>query len=186
MIDSITGKVVLALPSKLILQIGAFSINIDVPLTAIGSVKAGDTVKLFTYMIIKDDKIKIAGFKDEEQREIFLAIQKTPKVGYKTALIVLSAMPNTKLIAAVESADVSALSSIPGIGKKTAERILFELKGLKATEGRDFSPAVSDAIDALISLGCDRKRSEKVVAKIFQAENGIGLETLIKRALTEL
>ncbi len=186
MIDSITGKVVSVSPSKLILQIGAFSINIDVPATLSDSAKTGDAVKLFTYLIIKDDKIKIAGFEDEEQRKIFLAIQKTPKVGYKTALIILSAMPNTKLIAAVEVADVSALSSIPGIGKKTAERILFELKGLKATESKDLSPTVSDAVNALISLGCDRRRSQKVAEKIFQSENEIDLETLIKMALAKL
>jgi len=63
---------------------------------------------------------------------------------------------------------------------------LFELKGLKATESKDLSPTVSDAVNALISLGCDRRRSQKVAEKIFQSENEIDLETLIKMALAKL
>ncbi len=188
MIDSVIGIIEEAVPGRLIIRVGAFFLNISVPLMLSSSVKKGNTIKLFTHLIIKDDKISIIGFSDGRQRKIFLAIQKTPKVGPKTALTILSALSTGQLLDAVENADVSALSAIPKIGKKTAERILFELKGLKAIESSEnaLSPTLTDAVNVLVSLGCDRNKSEKSVTKIAQEQKDIDLETLIKTALSSL
>jgi len=188
MIDSITGKVVKLFPGRLIVRIGAFNLNIAVPLTLSSSVTQSSVVRLFTHILIKDDKINIIGFGSEKERDIFLAIQKTPKVGPKTALAILSALSAEQLIDAVESSDVSMLSAIPKIGKKTAERILFELKGLKTGESGEVagSDLFSDAVGALVSLGCDKNRSEKAVSKILKEKKDADLETLIKSALSVL
>ncbi|GMT43760.1 MAG: Holliday junction ATP-dependent DNA helicase RuvA [bacterium] len=188
MIDSIVGIIEETAPGRLVIGVGAFCLNISVPLMLSSAVKKGSTIKLFTHLVIKDDKISIIGFSDSRQRKIFLAIQKTPKVGPKTALTILSALSTGQLLDAVENADVSALSAIPKIGKKTAERILFELKGLKAIESdkNALSPTLTDAVNVLVSLGCDRSKSEKAVTKIAQEQKNIDLETLIKTALSSL
>ena len=158
----------------------------------------GATVSLYTHFVVREDAQLLYGFYNEQERAVFREIIKISGVGPKLALVVLSGMNVTELFACVQARNYAQLTRIPGIGKKTAERLVIEMHGKFAQQffnNAQFSEValtkntvpesgVQDAIDALVSLGYKTQEANSAIMKV--ADNSTDSETLIRLALQNL
>lgn len=135
--------------------------------------------KVYVHLTVKEEEIKLYGFSDREERRLFLKLLSLHGVGVKHAFSLLANISLEELVDAIETENTALLSSIPGIGKKTAHRLIVELKG-KMNFQRD--KLLNDLIDTLTSLGYGREISLKVASEV--AKEKLTLEDSIKKALT--
>ena len=167
MIARIRGTVWESKPLKLVIDVGGVGYEVSVPLTD-RLPTAGQTVELFTHAVYREDSATLYGFEKPQERDFFvLLVEKVSGIGPKTAMGLLTHLPIGRLMAAIESGDVDTLKASPGIGKKTAERLLLELKGNAALSGQS-APAsgpMADAVAALVSLGYGHADAQKAVLK---------------------
>lgn len=147
-------------------------------------------VTLFTHLIFKEDLIALFGFYSEEEKNMFLLLNKVSKIGPKLAIAILSGISTEDLKKTIVNAEVGVLSSIPGIGKKTAERIVLELKdkfkddSIVSSSGDKADYYHQDVISALINLGYKRQSAESIVKKLSKDYNNF--ENLLKASLKAL
>lgn len=146
----------------------------------------GEPVFIHTYTYVREDTFQLFGFLSSEDKEAFMTLIKVNGIGPKLGLSILSTLPATKLSQAVQKEEISLLTTIPGLGKKTAARIILELKEKLPSMGENQDdPSVVDAKSALINLGYKKADVDAAVKKAVK--NGIkGLETIIKEALKYL
>jgi len=154
----------------------------------------GDKIQLFAHLVVKEDDMSLYGFLEKAEKEMFLKLIAISNIGAKAALQILSGLSVVELINAIANGNVSALFSIKGVGKKTAERVILELKSkisdqFVAGESNNaefidftFSNAAQEAIAALVSLGYNKSEATSAVSKIAGA-NDMSVEELIVRAL---
>lgn len=156
----------------------------------------GNEIKIFTYMVVREDNISLCGFLKRDQLEMFELLINVSGVGPKSAVAILNTFTVMDLKYAIVSENSTVISKTPTIGKKTAEKIIVELKDKFSKEelvssesfeaepvkNNKFTPDMKDAVDALISLGYDRKKSENAVLKIDGCEN-LDSGSLLKKAL---
>jgi len=200
MIDHLNGTLVSKKPTNVIIETNgiAFSVNITLPafkmLPAINSY-----VKIITHLHIKENPISFVlyGFSDEKERDMFRQIISVSGVGPKTALSILSAVGSRELSEIIMSGNYSPLTSITGVGRKTAERLVLELKDKIARGETDIIPShlnktefdelskMSNIISALVNLGYNRTEADKLVTKISLAKNimEMHVEDVIKEIL---
>jgi Holliday junction DNA helicase RuvA len=172
MIGRITGKLLAKQPPQIIVDVQGVGYEIDVPMSTLYQLPAtGADVTLFTHLTVREDAHLLYGFATEQERTVFRQLLKISGVGARTALSVLSGLSVADLHAAVSQQDTGRLTKIPGIGKKTAERLLLELKDkLKVTVMS--SPASgafnagSDIVNALSSLGYNDKEASWAVKQL--------------------
>ncbi|HIT73838.1 Holliday junction branch migration protein RuvA [Tyzzerella sp. An114] len=200
MISYIKGKLQYLSDSFVIIDNGGIGYKIFVSPKLMSNIgKIGDNVTVFTYMSVKDDGISLYGFENFEELEIFNKLITVSGIGPKGALGIISNLTPADFIMAVISDDVAAVSKAPGVGKKTAQRIILELKDKFKTEdfieekifgeGKGLSSVVTDnskieAIEALTSLGYGRSEAAKAVSAVF--EEGKTTEDILKLALKKL
>ncbi len=200
MISYIKGKLQYLSDSFVIIDNGGIGYKIFVSPKLMSNIgKIGDNVTVFTYMSVKDDGISLYGFENFEELEIFNKLITVSGIGPKGALGIISNLTPADFIMAVISDDVAAVSKAPGVGKKTAQRIILELKDKFKTEdfieekifgeGKGLSSVVADnskieAIEALTSLGYGRSEAAKAVSAVF--EEGKTTEDILKLALKKL
>lgn len=192
MIASLKGIVQSKKPEGVIIDVNGVGYHVCIPLRSLADIpEHGEPVFLFTYTHVREDALQLFGFLSEEERRIFTTLLGINGIGPKLGLAVLSGMPVQKLVEAINNEDVSLLSTIPGLGKKTAARLVLELKGkLPAldTRGETSSQTRStaeDAISALVNLGYKKPLAEKAVER--SARNGSGaIEDMIREALKYL
>ena len=156
---------------------------------------AGSEVKLLTYHHITDSDERLFGFFSTEEKTLFEKLITVKGVGPKLGLTILSGLPANQLIGAITGSDAATLSKVPGIGKKTAERIIVELKdklaeyaeaaGVSPASGAD-SGVTGEAVSALESLGFKKKESEKAVMKALKETDSEDASVVIKKALASL
>lgn len=155
----------------------------------------GEEVKIFTSMIVKEDDISLYGFSDKESLELFELLITVNGVGAKAGMSIMSALPPAELRAAIGMGDVKSISKANGVGKKTAERIILELKDkvgsfdANAVSFGDVAPAVtgderSEAVAALMALGYSKNEAASAVGKV--ADDSLSCEDYIKQALKNL
>ncbi|MFA6431303.1 MAG: Holliday junction branch migration protein RuvA [Candidatus Margulisiibacteriota bacterium] len=182
--------------NHVIIDVNNVGYHVKVPAAILNRMPAvGEKVKLLTVQIVKEDDVSLYGFLAKEERALFTHFLSVSGVGPKTAMAVISGFPIDKIISAVACSDVALISSIPGIGKKTAERIIVELKEKFA---KVYSPnptdrgvpikdssVVNDSIAALISLGYSHKEAREAVSRVALKE-GDGVETVVKQSLKAL
>ena len=180
-----------------VVNVGGVGYAVQIPLSSYERLpETGSPVKLLTHYHVREDAHQLFGFSTDEEREMFHRLLDVSGVGPKIALSVLSGMSVRELTVSIASADTKRLSSISGIGKKTAERIVLELKdkiskgqALEALAGKDEVPAdgkVRDTVMALVSLGFKQVDALKMArAAIEKLGPDAGVEDLIKRALTQ-
>ncbi len=149
--------------------------------------KIGEPIKIFTHMNVREDDISLYGFLSMEELNLFNIITNVSGIGPKTALNILGNITPTNLIIAIVSEDVNSLSSLPGIGKKTAQRMILELKdkmkqdiSIESNNIPD-NTNIKDAIEALVTLGYNKNESKNIVSKI--ATSDMSVEEIIKKAL---
>jgi len=155
LIGRLTGRLVSKHPPQVLVDVGGVAYEIDVPMsTFYGLPATGGDVTLFTHLSIKEDSHALYGFASLEERAAFRQLIRISGVGPRTALSVLSGMSVADLAQAVALQDAARLVKVPGIGKKTAERLLLELKGKLAEGGPGAArEGGSDAVNALLALG---------------------------------
>lgn len=197
MIASVTGRLTRKAPDYLVIDVSGVGYQVFVPLsTYYGLPGQGEAVSLNIHTHLREDSLNLFGFLSLAEKEAFLQLLNISGVGPKLALAVLSSLSVEDLVCAVQASDDSRLCSIPGIGKKTAARLILELKDrMKHAEaGADGAPAadrlpaadVGDAVSALVNLGYKRPLAEEVIRKVRHGRSPSGVQDLIRDALAEL
>ena len=197
MIGRLTGVLLEKQPPHIVLDVQGVGYELDAPMSTFYQLPSlGEQVTLHTHMVVREDAQLLYAFSDKRGRELFRELIRLNGVGPKLALALMSGMEVDELVMAVQHQDVSALVRVPGVGKKTAERLLIELRDrFKAWEsvpgsvplavaGHTSAPAAkpsADAVSALISLGYKPQEASKAVAAVD--EEGLSSEELIRRAL---
>ena len=188
MIGRLTGTLVEKNPPQLLLDVQGVGYEVDVPMSTFYNLPAtGERVALFTHLVVREDAHLLFGFGTEQERRAFRQLLKISGIGARTALAVLSGLSVAELAQAVTRQETGRLTKIPGIGKKTAERLLLELKGklgdALAAPASLASHAQGDILQALVALGySDREASAAL--KALPAD--IGVSDGIKLALKQL
>jgi len=187
MIGRLTGTLVEKNPPQLLLDVQGVAYEVDVPMSTFYNLPGtGERVALFTHLVVREDAHLLFGFGTEQERRAFRQLLKISGVGARTALSVLSGLSVAELAQAVTMQDTGRLTKIPGIGKKTAERLLLELKdklGVEVTSAVGVhrrAPAMSDVLNALLSLGYSDKEA---VAAVKELPEGVAVADGIRRAL---
>jgi len=169
------GKVVERHPTMLILEHDGVGYRFQVPLSTYESLSLGEEVMLFAYLYVSDEDQRLYGFATKEERDLFRSLLAVSGVGPSLALAILSGCSVEKFHSAVESSDVDFLRRIKGVGKKTAQRLILELKGKlppagvsAAREAGRVYEAREDAYQALLSLGFPQRRAAAAVEKALE------------------
>lgn len=187
MIGSLKGTVdSLGIDNCIIETAGGVGYRVFMPAAQLAQLTQGVSVRLHIHTAVREDAIVLYGFLSREYYDLFELLLTISGVGPKMALGILSAVKPDAFYLAVQSRDIKVLTKLPGIGKKTAERLLLELKdkvGPVAAEGADsFGEAVAEAIEALASLGYSNSEIMPVIKKIEGAESKTS-EEILKQAL---
>ncbi|GBE05192.1 Holliday junction ATP-dependent DNA helicase RuvA [bacterium BMS3Abin10] len=190
MIASLKGIVYSKKPEEIVVDVHGIGYHVCVPLSSLGSMPSpGEEVFLHTYTHVREDALQLYGFLSEEEKKIFIKLININGVGPKLGLAILSGMPVERFIEAVHNEDLPMLTTISGLGKKTASRLILELRGkLLPQDTTSFSrehQTAGDAVSALINLGYKKTDSEKAVETALTGSSG-SLEDIIKEALKHL
>ena len=194
MIGSLNGLIISKKPSEVLLEVNGIGYEVYIPLSTSFKLPSVDqTVQLLTHLIVREDQHTLYGFITEDERKLFRALIKISGVGPKLALTILSGINVEGFIRSVQMQDVDTLVHLPGIGKKTAERLLVEMKDKvgqmgdialnDAIESKDLR-IIKEAHNALTSLGYKSVEARKILDGIDS--NGLTVEALLKQALQSL
>jgi Holliday junction DNA helicase RuvA len=193
MFEYFKGKIVELNASYLILEINNIGYFINISMTTYSSLKDKAEVKLYTHQVIKEDSHQIYGFLTKVEREVFLKLISVSGIGANTARLFLSSMEPSQIVQAIVNEDAKLLSTIKGVGTKTAQRTIVELKDkfkevqVSEVQDQNTNPQVaSEAMVALELLGFNKKAVEKTVVKLLKADPTISVENLIKQSLKHL
>lgn len=193
MIEYITGKLAALTPTDATIETAAgvaYLLNITLPTYA--ALDGRDKVRLLVHEAIRDDAWVLFGFLDEAERTLFRLLIGVSGVGAGSARTILSAIPAAELGAVITSGDTRRLKNVKGIGAKTAERIIVDLRDkinpmeatlLEQQSADKDNEAFEEALTALTILGYTRQQSQKALAKIFEADPAAKVETAIRKAL---
>jgi Holliday junction DNA helicase RuvA len=191
MIAFLQGNFVQLTPAKLIVDVGGVGYEVNISLNTFESISGKEKGLLHTYLHLTENSQVLFGFFGQDEKELFMQLISVSGVGASTARMMLSGMRPDEIICAIVQGDARQLEQIKGIGKKSAERLVLELKDKLAKlpmqlGGSTFSKSTphQDAIQALVSLGIQKAVAEKAIDKAIQSEGvDVSLEILIKQAL---
>lgn len=195
MYNHFEGKLSVKTPTYAVLDCGGVGYQLNISLNTFSKIPDSGTCRLFAHLAVREDALVLFGFADEEERELFRQLISVSGVGAGTARMILSSLSPAEVVSAIHSGNVTALKSIKGIGEKSAQRIIIDLKG-KFT-GDNLSGASfaftgdnkmrEEALSALVMLGFAKNMAEKAVDKSLKTEgNALSVEHLIKMALKNL
>jgi Holliday junction DNA helicase RuvA len=189
-IGRLSGLLLEKNPPQITVEAGGVGYEVEVPMSTFYNLPAsGERVSLLTHLVVREDAHLLYGFGTDAERRTFRQLLKISGIGARTALAVLSGMSVAELIEAVTIQEAGHLVKIPGIGKKTAERLLLELKGKLATEALTGvavsrqKPVASDVVNALLALGYNDKEAALAVK---QLPDGLSVSEGIRHALKSL
>ena len=185
MISRLHGILIEKQPPTVVIDVQGVGYDVDVPMsTFYGLPATGQPVTLFTHLVVREDAHLLFGFATDDERRLFRQLVRITGIGARTALSLLSGMSVDDLYAAVTLQDSARLIKVPGIGKKTAERLLLELKDKLALAPGSVNVATSgasgDALNALLSLGYNDREARAALAKL---EPGMVVQDAIRQAL---
>ena len=185
MIGRLSGKLVSKNPPQVLLDVAGVAYEIDVPMSTFYNLPAtGDAATLHTHLVVREDAHVLYGFATLEERSVFRKLIRISGVGARTALSVLSGLSVADLAQAVTLQDAARLTKVPGIGKKTAERLLLELKGkISEVEAKPATGSSSDVLNALVGLGYSEKEAQNAVKAL---PPGLAVTEGIRAALKAL
>jgi Holliday junction DNA helicase RuvA len=193
MIAHIRGRMTEKNPDHVVIECNGLGYHVNISLQTFSTIPDDENVKLFTHLVIREDAHIIYGFATKTEREIFKLLVSVSGVGPSTAITVLSSMDTEEIQRAIASENVSKIQSVKGIGIKTAQRVIVDLRDkiLKSYEISEELPTSNntikiEALSALEVLGFSRKKVEKVIQVILQDSPDVSLEELIKQALKNL
>lgn len=188
MIGHLNGRLIEKNPTELIIECGGIGYEVKISLHTFSAIGSEESIKVFTKLIVREDAHLLYGFASKEEREMFNHLISVSGIGPNTAMIMLSSLVPDEIAHAIQSEDVRTIQSIKGIGAKTAQRVIIDLKDkmvkMVFSSENIFSQNNTnkfDALTALVSLGFDKKNAEKAIDKISTGEETV--EQLIKEAL---
>ena len=203
MFNSLTGTITGKFPQKLFIQTGGIEWDVTVPDSSLDALPpVGSEGKVYVWMQHTDTLMNLFGFASESDRQLFFDLLKVDGIGPKGAVKILGSISSVRLVGILENGDVDALQKVPGVGKKTAGKILLQLKGklkLDAVSAPSSAAAIkpySDVISALVDMGYDRAKASSAVEKIssvFSQDESFGKKSssekedaVFRRAIVEL
>ena len=192
MITQIKGRLIEKSPTEIVIDCNGVGYSINISLNTYSQIGDDENIKLFTHLIIKEDSHSLYGFFKKSERSLFKLLISVSGVGASTARMMLSSLSPGEIISAIMSDSVQIIQSIKGIGTKTAQRVILELKDkvmmLDESENEHFtfSNESTEAASALEVLGYSQKQTSKILTQIMSENPGINVETLIKKALNKL
>jgi Holliday junction DNA helicase RuvA len=191
MIAQLNGKLIEKNPTELVIDCGGVGYDVKISLNTYTTIGTSEAIRVFTKLIVREDAQILYGFATKEEREMFNYLISVSGIGPNIAMVMLSSMVPEEIAYAIQTEDVVTIQGIKGIGAKTAQRVILDLKGkvMKIAGGIENSGALNntnrfDALTALVSLGFDKKAAEKAIDKLDSGD--LAVETLIKEALKVL
>lgn len=193
MIEYISGRLVELNPATAIVDNGGIGYEMSISLSTFSAIQGKEQVKLLAHEVIREDAHLLYGFATAQERTLFREMIAVSGVGANSARLILSSIPPSELEAVISSGDEKRLKSVKGIGAKTAQRIIVDLKDkIKPSETSLLSqPALrsddfEEALAALLMLGFAKPASQKVLTKLFSDDPSLRVELAVKKALTML
>lgn len=195
MYNHFEGKLSVKTPTYAVIECAGVGYQFNISLHTFSKIPDTGNCKLFAHLAVREDALVLFGFADEEERELFRQLISVSGVGPSTARMILSSMSPTEIMQAIHTGNVVALKSIKGIGEKSAQRIIIDLKGKFNAETSSTTSSVfsadnkmrNEALSALVMLGFAKNMAEKAVDKALNTEgNALSVEHLIKLALKNL
>ncbi len=191
MIDQISGKIISINDNYVVLGVGGLGIKVNISANFASKLINEDLITLVTYLNVREDALDLYGFKNESERNLFLMLISISGIGPKLAVSILSGVELDELKSNILSGDIKSLTSIPGVGAKTAKRIIIELKDkLSKTittelgfEDHIASKISKDVLSALVGLGYSESMATEVIKRINPSKSNKSIESLIKESL---
>jgi len=191
MIDQISGKIISINDNYVVLEVGGLGIKVNISAKFASKLVIEDLITLVTYLNVREDALDLYGFKNDSERNLFLMLISISGIGPKLAVSILSGVELEELKSNILSGDIQSLTSIPGVGTKTAKRIIIELKdklskttttelGFEDNFGSEIS---KDVLSALVGLGYSESVATDVIKRINSSNSNKSIESLIKEAL---
>ncbi len=191
MIGYLTGKLISVKPTSLTLDVNGVGYVVSISINTFEKLNGKDSASLFIHTHVREDSISLYGFAVEAEKEMFELLISISGIGPKMGLGILSGISVEELKHAIAKSDVSRIIAVPGVGRKTAERLMLELKSKVESISVEGEAAGSfdtknEAVAALITLGYNSKVAEKAVRDALSASPNLSIEDLIRRALSSL
>lgn len=195
MIEYIKGKIAELFPTQMVLECNGIGYLLNISLNTFTAFNGKQEGKIYVHEIIREDSYTLYGFQSKEERELFILLTSVSGVGPNTARMILSSFTPSDLVQVIADKNEDALTSVKGIGSKTSQRILVDLKNKVKNIGITASANVStnsytgtsaiaeEAVAALVMLGFAKPASQKAVSSILKATPGSTVEQVIKQAL---
>ena len=193
MIAHIQGKLIEKSPTEVVIDCGGVGYHVNISLHTYSLLPQSENIKLFTYLQIKEDAHTLFGFVEKSEREIFKMLLSVSGIGASIARTMLSSLEPRQIIQALAVGDIGTIQSIIGIGNKTAQRAILDLKDkvvklydLDEVSIHQNNTNKDEALSALEVLGFNRKLAEKVVDRVLSVDTQASVESIIKQALKNL
>lgn len=193
MVEYVRGRVISRAPTHVVVEAGGIGYRLLIPVSTFEKIPAEGEVRLLAHLYVREDEMRLYGFATEGERALFELLMSVPGVGPATALLVLSSGGVEDIQAAIVEGRTERLERVKGIGKKTSQRIILELKGYleqvfaPAEGGKPRRAAFSDAVLALAKLGYPRRTAEHAVQKAEDRLQGAGsVEELVRESLKHI
>lgn len=193
MIAFVRGNFAVKNPTQVVVDVNGVGYECNVSLNTYSAISSKDSGQLFTYLHITENNQTLYGFAEYSEKELFIQLISVSGVGAATARMMLSGMRPDEIVKAIVQSNARLLESIKGIGRKTAERLVLELKDKLAKQHNEnlltshaSNPVEADALQALISLGIARPNAEAALKKVMASAGSLPVEELIKLALKNM
>tara|TARA_B100001057_G_scaffold139225_3_gene138905 strand:- start:163 stop:741 length:579 start_codon:yes stop_codon:yes gene_type:complete len=192
MITQINGKLIEKSPTSVVIDCHGVGYEINISLNTYSKINQEENIKLYTHLIIKEDSHSLYGFFEKKERNLFKYLISVSGVGASTARMMLSSMSIIEIESSIITENFTKIQTIKGIGLKTAQRIVLELKDkiTVSDEGYEssltLSNEINEAVSALEVLGYSKKQTTKIISVIVNDNPGINIESIIKKALNKL
>ena len=203
MIAHLSGTLLAKHATSVIVDVGGVGYEVTIPVTTFYDLgEAGEAVRLQIYTHVREEALQLFGFRTERERELFTLLISVSGIGPKSAVAMLSGMSADEIVAAIRQSNYARITSIPGVGRKTAERLVIELRDKMAALS---SPALEeqiaagageaaqsedalreDTLAALLQLGFPKPAAEKAITGAMQEGGDLSVETLLRRSLRQL
>jgi holliday junction DNA helicase RuvA len=201
MIAFLTGKLIEKSANSVIVDVGGVGYEVAIPLSTFYEIgEVGETVELRVYTNVREDAIQLFGFKTQREKELYLKLISVQGVGAKSGITMLSGMSADEIVSALRTENLAKLTSIPGVGRKTAERLVIELRdkvgelsagvsagaSMSAATGVGSEGVYDDALSALVNLGYQKNAAEKALQQARQDGVEPNVQKLLRAALQKL
>jgi Holliday junction DNA helicase RuvA len=186
MIGSLRGTLINMKPDNVIVEVNGVGYKVNIPLNTMSALpEVGKDIFLHIYTHVREDTLQLYGFTSEDEKKIFITLLGITGIGPKMALNILSGISHNDLLQAIETEDVAHLCRIPGLGKKTAHRLILELKEKLPTTKEPVNRVFEDTLSALVNLGYKKSIAQESLEKAYK-KGFNDIEGLLKEALKYL